>query len=33
VNAHGTSTMVGDSDEAAAIQQALGDHVVLTAPK
>ena len=33
VNAHSTSTVVGDPGEAAAIQQALGDHVVLTAPK
>jgi 3-oxoacyl-[acyl-carrier-protein] synthase II len=33
VNAHSTSTVVGDPGEAAAILQALGDHVVLTAPK
>jgi 3-oxoacyl-[acyl-carrier-protein] synthase II len=33
VNCHATSTVVGDVGEAAAIQQALGDHVVLTAPK
>ncbi|NMO51775.1 beta-ketoacyl-ACP synthase II [Actinoplanes sp. TBRC 11911] len=33
VNAHSTSTVVGDPGEATAIQQALGDHVVLTAPK
>lgn len=33
VNCHATSTVVGDIGEAAAIQQALGDDVVLTAPK
>jgi 3-oxoacyl-[acyl-carrier-protein] synthase II len=33
VNCHATSTVVGDVGEAAAIQQALGDDVVLTAPK
>ncbi|WP_436495516.1 beta-ketoacyl-[acyl-carrier-protein] synthase family protein [Actinokineospora sp. HUAS TT18] len=33
VNAHATSTVVGDVGEAAAIRKALGDHVVLTAPK
>ncbi|BBH69419.1 3-oxoacyl-ACP synthase [Actinoplanes sp. OR16] len=33
VNCHATSTVVGDLGEAAAIQAALGDHVVLTAPK
>jgi 3-oxoacyl-[acyl-carrier-protein] synthase II len=33
VNAHATSTTVGDPGEAAAIRQALGDDVVLTAPK
>ncbi|MBC6451627.1 beta-ketoacyl-[acyl-carrier-protein] synthase family protein [Actinokineospora xionganensis] len=33
VNAHATSTVVGDIGEAAAIRKALGDHVVLTAPK
>jgi 3-oxoacyl-[acyl-carrier-protein] synthase II len=33
VNAHATSTVVGDVGEAAAIRKAVGDHVVLTAPK
>lgn len=33
VNCHATSTVVGDLGEAAAIQQALGNDVVLTAPK
>jgi 3-oxoacyl-[acyl-carrier-protein] synthase II len=33
VNCHATSTVVGDIGEATAIQQALGDDVVLTAPK
>ena len=33
VNCHATSTVVGDLGEAAAIRQALGDDVVLTAPK
>ncbi|AVT31764.1 MULTISPECIES: beta-ketoacyl synthase [unclassified Plantactinospora] len=33
VNCHATSTVVGDVGEANAIQQALGDDVVLTAPK
>jgi 3-oxoacyl-[acyl-carrier-protein] synthase II len=33
VNCHATSTVVGDLYEAAAIQRALGNDVVLTAPK
>lgn len=33
VNAHATSTVVGDIGEAVAIRTAIGDHVVLTAPK
>ena len=33
VNCHATSTVVGDIGEAVAIQRALGDEVVLTAPK
>jgi 3-oxoacyl-[acyl-carrier-protein] synthase II len=33
VNCHATSTVVGDIGEAVAIRAALGDHVVLTAPK
>ncbi|MGQ0841986.1 beta-ketoacyl-[acyl-carrier-protein] synthase family protein [Actinokineospora sp.] len=33
VNAHATSTVVGDVGEAAAIRKAVGDHVVITAPK
>ncbi|RCW40763.1 3-oxoacyl-[acyl-carrier-protein] synthase II [Halopolyspora algeriensis] len=33
VNAHATSTVVGDVGEAAAVRKAVGDHVVLTAPK
>ncbi|HEY7594690.1 MAG TPA: beta-ketoacyl-ACP synthase II [Actinophytocola sp.] len=33
VNAHATSTVVGDIGEAVAITKAIGDHVVLTAPK
>ncbi|WP_424185008.1 beta-ketoacyl-[acyl-carrier-protein] synthase family protein [Actinokineospora sp. G85] len=33
VNAHATSTVVGDVGEAAAIRKALGPHPVLTAPK
>ncbi|MGH3758832.1 beta-ketoacyl-[acyl-carrier-protein] synthase family protein [Actinophytocola sp.] len=33
VNAHATSTVVGDIGEAVAVAKAIGDHVVLTAPK
>jgi 3-oxoacyl-[acyl-carrier-protein] synthase II len=33
VNAHATSTVVGDIGEAAAIRKAVGDHAVVTAPK
>ena len=33
VNAHATSTVVGDLGEAVAIRKAVGDHAVLTAPK
>ncbi|MDT8915384.1 beta-ketoacyl-[acyl-carrier-protein] synthase family protein [Amycolatopsis sp. PS_44_ISF1] len=33
VNAHATSTVVGDLGEAAAIRSAIGDHPVITAPK
>ncbi len=33
VNAHATSTVVGDIGEAVAIRKAVGDHVVITAPK
>ncbi|PPK69184.1 beta-ketoacyl-[acyl-carrier-protein] synthase family protein [Actinokineospora auranticolor] len=33
VNAHATSTVVGDVGEAAAIRKALGEHVLVTAPK
>jgi 3-oxoacyl-[acyl-carrier-protein] synthase II len=33
VNCHATATVVGDPGEAAAIQAALGDDVLLTAPK
>ncbi|WP_258342289.1 beta-ketoacyl-[acyl-carrier-protein] synthase family protein [Saccharopolyspora gregorii] len=33
VNAHATSTVVGDVGEAAAIRKAFGDGVALTAPK
>ncbi|GAA4531293.1 beta-ketoacyl-[acyl-carrier-protein] synthase family protein [Amycolatopsis samaneae] len=33
VNAHATSTVVGDVGEAAAIRNAVGDHPVVTAPK
>ena len=33
VNAHATSTVVGDIGEATAVRKALGDQVVLTAPK
>ncbi|CAM2889278.1 beta-ketoacyl-[acyl-carrier-protein] synthase family protein [Saccharomonospora xinjiangensis] len=33
VNAHATSTVVGDVGEAAAIRKAVGDHPVVTAPK
>lgn len=33
VNAHATSTVVGDVGEAAAIRSAVGDHPLVTAPK
>lgn len=33
LNAHATSTMVGDVGEANAVRKAIGDHVVVTAPK
>jgi 3-oxoacyl-[acyl-carrier-protein] synthase II len=33
VNAHATSTVVGDVGEANAIRRAVGDHAVVTAPK
>jgi 3-oxoacyl-[acyl-carrier-protein] synthase II len=33
VNAHATSTVVGDIGEAAAIRSAIGSHPVVTAPK
>jgi 3-oxoacyl-[acyl-carrier-protein] synthase II len=33
VNAHATATVVGDIGEANAIRKAIGDHVVVTAPK
>ncbi|MFD2469793.1 beta-ketoacyl-[acyl-carrier-protein] synthase family protein [Amycolatopsis silviterrae] len=33
VNAHATSTVVGDIGEAAAIRSAIGEHPVVTAPK
>jgi 3-oxoacyl-[acyl-carrier-protein] synthase II len=33
VNCHATSTVAGDPGEAKAVQEALGDDVVLTAPK
>ncbi|OXM73556.1 beta-ketoacyl-[acyl-carrier-protein] synthase family protein [Amycolatopsis thermalba] len=33
VNAHATSTVVGDIGEAAAIRKAVGEHPVVTAPK
>jgi len=33
VNCHATSTVAGDVGEARGIKKALGDHVVLTAPK
>jgi 3-oxoacyl-[acyl-carrier-protein] synthase II len=33
VNAHATSTVVGDVGEAAAIRTAIGEHPVVTAPK
>jgi len=33
VNAHATSTVVGDIGEAVAIKKAIGNHAVLTAPK
>ncbi|MQA12133.1 MAG: beta-ketoacyl-ACP synthase II [Pseudonocardiaceae bacterium] len=33
LNAHATSTVVGDVGEAAAVLKAIGDHVVVTAPK
>jgi 3-oxoacyl-[acyl-carrier-protein] synthase II len=33
VNAHATSTVVGDVGEAAAIRNAIGEHPVVTAPK
>ena len=33
VNAHATSTVVGDVGESTAVREAIGDHPVLTAPK
>lgn len=33
LNAHATSTVVGDAGEARAVRKAIGDHVVVTAPK
>jgi 3-oxoacyl-[acyl-carrier-protein] synthase II len=33
VNCHATSTVAGDVGETRAVRKALGDHVVLTAPK
>ncbi|MDK8172018.1 hypothetical protein QP735_05690 [Curtobacterium citreum] len=33
VNAHATSTPVGDVGEAAAIRRAVGEHALVTAPK
>ncbi|MDV6012756.1 beta-ketoacyl-ACP synthase II [Haloechinothrix sp. LS1_15] len=33
VNAHATSTQVGDVTETVAVRKAIGDHPVLTAPK
>ena len=33
VNCHATSTVAGDVGEARGVKKALGDHVVLTAPK
>ncbi|MGH3436085.1 MAG: beta-ketoacyl-[acyl-carrier-protein] synthase family protein [Sciscionella sp.] len=33
VNAHATSTSVGDVGEATAVRKAIGEHVVVTAPK
>src|SRR5699024_1825087 len=33
INAHATSTVVGDVGESTAIRAAVGDHPVITAPK
>ncbi len=33
VNAHATSTVVGDVGEAGAVRKAIGDHAAITAPK
>lgn len=33
VNAHATSTVVGDVPEAVAVRRAIGDHPILTGPK